>query len=140
MKRKMAQARKGQSLVEFALLLPLLLLIVFIIVDFGRAIYYFSSVYNAAREGARAGIVTKPLDYDNVSNTVAKMEEAAWQLLVAVDPSATSVVGTVDYTGRYVEVSVAHRFVPVTPMILELINSEEGFFPIRAKSKMKAEW
>jgi Flp pilus assembly protein TadG len=137
--RKMVQAHKGQSLVEFALLLPLLLLIVFIIVDFGRAIYYFSSVYNAAREGARVGIVAKPTPDGNNAFTEGKMEEAAWKMLVGVDKLATTVKGTV-LTDKYVEMSVSYQFVPVTPLINGIINPEEGFFPIRAKSKMKAEW
>ena len=48
---------KGTSIVEFAVLTPILLLIVMGIVDLGRAVYYKNSLENAAREGARAGIV-----------------------------------------------------------------------------------
>lgn len=45
--------RKGQALVEFALVLPLLLLIVFGVLDLGRAFYVSVVLANAAREGAR---------------------------------------------------------------------------------------
>jgi len=52
--------RRGSELVEFALVMPLLLFIVFGIVDFGLAIFDKAVVTNAAREAARAGIVFAP--------------------------------------------------------------------------------
>ncbi|HEY6959096.1 MAG TPA: TadE/TadG family type IV pilus assembly protein [Candidatus Limnocylindria bacterium] len=42
----------GQSLVEFALALPLLLVILLGVADLGRAFYYSSAIANAARVGA----------------------------------------------------------------------------------------
>jgi len=42
----------GQSLVEFALALPVLLLILLGLADFGRAFYYTTAIANAARAGA----------------------------------------------------------------------------------------
>lgn len=52
-----AGRREGQSVVEFALVLPLLLILTFGIVDFSIALYDKAVVTNASREGARAGIV-----------------------------------------------------------------------------------
>jgi Flp pilus assembly protein TadG len=49
--------QKGIAAVEFALVLPLLLLIVFGIIEFGVALYDTAVITNAAREGARAGVV-----------------------------------------------------------------------------------
>ena len=57
----------GQTLVEFALVLPLLLMILFAICQYGFLFYTYISVNQAAREGARhaavgaadAAIVTK---------------------------------------------------------------------------------
>ncbi|MFQ5945562.1 MAG: TadE family protein, partial [Anaerolineae bacterium] len=43
----------GQELVEFAILLPLLLLIAFGVLDLGRALHASITITNAAREGAR---------------------------------------------------------------------------------------
>jgi len=57
MKRKFLQKESGTSLVEFALVLPLLILFVFGIVEFGVAFYNKAMLTNASREGARAGIV-----------------------------------------------------------------------------------
>lgn len=49
---------EGQSLVEFAILLPLLLLIVCGIMDFGWLFYNQLSVQNCCREGARLACVS----------------------------------------------------------------------------------
>jgi Flp pilus assembly protein TadG len=48
---------RGQSLVEFALVLPLFLLMIMGVVDAGRLVYMNSTLSNAAREGARTGSV-----------------------------------------------------------------------------------
>lgn len=53
----MKKREKGQSEVEFALVLPILLLIVCGILDFGWLFYNQLSVENACREGARVGCV-----------------------------------------------------------------------------------
>ena len=48
---------QGQTLVEFALVLPIFLLLVFAVIDGGRYIFLSSTLSNAAREGARLGSV-----------------------------------------------------------------------------------
>lgn len=50
-------ARGGQSLVEFALVLPIFLLLLFGLIDIGRYVYTANAVNEAAREGARLGSV-----------------------------------------------------------------------------------
>jgi Flp pilus assembly protein TadG len=52
-----ADEARGQALVEFALILPILILLLVGIFDFGRAIYAFNTVNNAAREAVRIAIV-----------------------------------------------------------------------------------
>jgi len=56
--------QKGQVLVETAIILPLLLLLIFGLIDFARAMYTKNSLNNAARSGARTAAVTKPLNND----------------------------------------------------------------------------
>lgn len=51
-------ARCGAALVEMALVTPLLLAVLFGIVEFGRAMQVHAMVTNASREGARRGSVT----------------------------------------------------------------------------------
>jgi hypothetical protein len=47
----------GQGLAEFAFIVPMFVVMLFGIVDFGRVIWAFNSLENAAREGARYAIV-----------------------------------------------------------------------------------
>jgi hypothetical protein len=48
---------KGQAVAEFALIFPLFLLLILVIVDVARAIFVYSVISDAAREGARYAIV-----------------------------------------------------------------------------------
>ncbi len=50
---------KGTSAVEFALILPLLLLLLFLIIEFGFVLYDKAVITNASREGARTGILMR---------------------------------------------------------------------------------
>ena len=59
--RKIMRDRpRGDALVEFVLLAPLLLLVLFGIFEVGRVVDAWLIVQNAAREGARAGAVAYP--------------------------------------------------------------------------------
>src|SRR3954468_3081543 len=49
---------RGQSLAEFALVIPLFLVMLFGIIDIGRVIWANDALANAAREGARYASVT----------------------------------------------------------------------------------
>lgn len=51
------KTQSGQSIVEFALVLPLLVLFLMAILESGLLLYDKAVITNAAREGARAGIV-----------------------------------------------------------------------------------
>ena len=51
------QEQRGASAIEFALVLPLLIILVFGIIEFSVLLYDKAMITNASREGARAGIV-----------------------------------------------------------------------------------
>jgi Flp pilus assembly protein TadG len=53
--RTRRDGERGAAAVEFALVVPILLILVFGIIDFGLAMTQQSLISNAAREGARAG-------------------------------------------------------------------------------------
>ena len=59
------RSSQGQGLVEFALILPLLLLIILGIVEFGYVFTVYGSLFSAAREGARYGAV-QPQDMTGI--------------------------------------------------------------------------
>ena len=52
--RSTARRRRGQATVEFALVLPLFVMLVLGVIDMGRAVYFYNGVSQAAREIARA--------------------------------------------------------------------------------------
>lgn len=58
-KKVSRKKQKGVAAVEFAIVLPILLLVIFATVELGVALYDKAVITNASREGARAGIVLK---------------------------------------------------------------------------------
>ena len=52
----MRRGQRSQALIEFALVSPVLLLLLFGIVDIGRAVFYYDTVSHATREGARVAV------------------------------------------------------------------------------------
>lgn len=122
----------GQSLVEFALVLPILLLIFMGILDFGRAVFAYNSLSNAAREGARVAIVDQTLDVDGVPKGAT---EAAGQAIgLGLDPSDPSDVQvsyllpdlsgacTTRALGCVAEVTVNYEYTAITPIIGSFIG------------------
>jgi TadE-like protein len=64
---RLAWSDKGQSLVEFALVMPLLLVMLLGIMEFGRAWHISQIVTDAARQGARAGAIYRQADSVNAA-------------------------------------------------------------------------
>jgi Flp pilus assembly protein TadG len=105
---------KGSAAIEFALLFPLLLLIVFGITEFGRAIRTVQTLNSAAREGARVAAVTNP-DVDLVTTRVNEVLDAA-----NVVGSGVNVEGPLGTgTNRTVRVTVTSEFEVLSGTILE---------------------
>jgi Flp pilus assembly protein TadG len=57
--RKLGSDERGAALVEFALVLPLLLVLLFGMVDFGKAFNYWIDGTHLSSEGARWAVVNK---------------------------------------------------------------------------------
>lgn len=75
----------GQSLVEMAFILPILVLVLAASVDLGRAFYAYVSMTNAAREGARFGAGYPPYksDYTSGIQTRTQTELSSYGITVA---------------------------------------------------------
>ncbi|TAN33716.1 hypothetical protein EPN29_05425 [bacterium] len=50
------RSQKSQGMTEFALIAPVILLLTFGIIDFGRGLYFYITLQQAANEGARAAV------------------------------------------------------------------------------------
>lgn len=125
---------RGQSLVEFGLTLPLLLLLIFTFLDLARAVYYYSAVGNAVREGARYASVT-PLDLlvvDDQNKVKAVVQEYSVSLVIE-DGNITfpaPVIEDADTTdtetpnpANYVTVRAKYEFKPITPFLAQILGS-----------------
>lgn len=63
-------AQRGAALVEFAIVLPLLLLLLFGIIEFGWVLAQFNEVRHVGQEGARWGAVSSPdIDGGGISSS-----------------------------------------------------------------------
>ncbi len=114
MKRSASSARKGRdrgaAAVEFALVLPLLLLLVFGIIDFGRALDAQITLTQAAREGVRLAA----LGYSDAD--VEARTQAAAPDLSGVDVTVASSCQPGAGPAADAEVNVSYSFSFVTPV------------------------
>lgn len=108
-------ARRGQSLVEFALVLPILLLLSVMVFDFGRVVYYSSALHNAAREGARYGIV-HPNDVSGMKQTAIDYAIGLGLNFTDVDVDLPIPDPSQSYPPPQVTVTVTYDFYPATPL------------------------
>jgi hypothetical protein len=83
---------RGQELVEFALLLPLLLLIAFGVLDLGRAFHASITIANAAREGARYGTF-HPGDFAGIIATTQAEAQNSGIIIAAEDIAVSCPAG-----------------------------------------------
>ncbi|MCJ7692193.1 MAG: pilus assembly protein [Sedimentisphaerales bacterium] len=64
-KKSLILSQKGATAVEFAIIFPILVSLIFGIIEFGLFIFNRQVITNAAREGVRAGIVSRPVRLSN---------------------------------------------------------------------------
>ena len=98
---------RGQALVEFALVIPIFLLLLVAIFDMGRAVFAYNTLTNAAREGARMAIVNQ---YKPSVLAHAKSETA----IVELDDPSVSVT-------YWQVVTFEATYHPITPIIANII-------------------
>ena len=145
--RRRERDQRGAVVVEFALIVPLLLLIVFGVLDFGYMLNRTTIVSNASRDGAR----TASLDgsYADICTTV-KSELAGSGIAVPaactattgntiikidckmVDGTACNVASATTYdplaeSGATAIVTITYTYTWITPLIGQLFGSTEVF-------------
>ncbi len=106
--RRRRLSQRGQNLVEFALILPVFLVILMATVDFGWALRAYVTETNSAREGARIGIT-------GVDSTTikSKVTSTSAGLLTA---SNVTVTGAQGQSGSTVTVRVDYPYHYITPI------------------------
>lgn len=114
------KSEKGQSLVEFALILPVFILLVLGIADFGRAFHIYLTIDHAGREAARAASIGK-------SN--ADVKQIAYDQGASIDLKNKGIVTPSPEprtTGSEVTITITYPFTFITPVIEPVITWTSG--------------
>ena len=139
---------RGQALVEFALVLPVLALLLVVAIDFGRVFFGWVSLTNAARVAANyAGytpdLMTKPTERAEYGDLIADAVTGcnlvpANTADAAYNPDFTDMDGDGDDNGwgDHVTVNIGCEFDLMTPLTEALFSDRvamrsEAVFPIR---------
>jgi Flp pilus assembly protein TadG len=104
------QRERGQSLVEFALVLPVFLILVLGILEFGIAMMDQIHVTNAANDGARAGSVWNGTDAQAISAAAASVGG------VVSCPPGTPTASRAGLNPVQLTVTVTCNYSPITPL------------------------
>lgn len=89
----MRNGQRSQALIEFALVSPVLLLLMFGVIDIGRAVFYYDTLNHAAREGARVAVRASnqlPTNNDVVNAVTGQMAGAPVSAPCPQGPVTTS--------------------------------------------------
>ena len=124
--RRFRATETGQSLVEFAMVLPLFLVLLFSLVDFGRAFYSWMIITNAAREGARAGAVQK--DWSTMQTAIYDSMCNPYPGNCSLDTTqmTLSPLGVNGARGSQVSVSISYAFAYATPLELTTLAGKNA--------------
>jgi len=129
--RRLIRSEGGQSTVEFAMVLPILLLLLMGIIEFGRIISSYMIINNLAREGARFAAVGKT---DSQITTLLLNEHATLdvdKLEVQFSPVYSARV-----KGEPLKVTVNYTVDLITPLIPEFLPNP---LPISSECTMRLE-
>jgi Flp pilus assembly protein TadG len=105
--RRAGREDRGSAAVEFALVLPLLLLLIFGIIDFGRMLNAKITINEAAREGARAAALAGT---GEASARIAMVTQGM-PVSVSISGCPSSPDPSADAT-----VTITHQFQFITPV------------------------
>ena len=112
---------RGQALVEFALVIPLFVLLMVAIFDLGRGVFAYNSITNAAREGARLAIVNQ-----TDSSVVAR---AISQAAIA-ETAAPNVTVAYRETGPNADFALNGNCTPLKVDCVAIVTFETTFRPV----------
>ena len=139
---------RGAELIEYALIVPLLMLVLLGIAEFGLFFQAFSVVSNAAREGARMGVLARETDatYYSAADIQARVASFISTGLPAAAATPTTTVacesqswggGPAFYVGK-VTVNYTYTFQFIGP-IASLFGRSFASVPMTAVSTMRRE-
>lgn len=129
--KKFLKNNKGQAIVEIAIIIPILILIIMTIFEFGRIFNTYLIVTHASREGARSAA----LGSDNiqvvqtVNNSIYYLDSS--KLTISISPSQSD-----RKRGSNVNLDLQYDLNIIVPIIDKIIPNP---FPIKSKTVMRVE-
>lgn len=132
--RRRFLGQRGQSLVEFSLVFPLLLLILSVMLDLSLVFYSYASLGNAVRQGVRYGSIWTNANDDttirnyvstSASSGVSIVNDASHIIVSAVQSASnsTSVASGSRTSGNLLTVEVRHDYATQSPILSAIIPS-----------------
>ena len=122
-------ASRGQALTEFALIVPIIAILLVAAIDVGRFVFAYNSVTNGAREGARLAIVNqdttliaqRAIAQTSIAETAApNVTISFWDPTPNADPTTNAVCNPVGF-GCVVIVTFETTYSPITPIIKNIL-------------------
>lgn len=129
--KKLLKNNKGQAIVEIAIIIPILILIIMTIFEFGRIFNTYLIVTHASREGARSAA----LGSDNiqvvqtVNNSIYYLDSS--KLTISISPSQSNRT-----RGSNVNLDLQYDLDIIVPIIDKIIPNP---FSIKSKTVMRVE-
>ena len=138
--------KSGQATLELALVVPFFFVMLFALFEFGRGLVEYTSMSNAAREGARIGIVPSKTvtDITNATRNATITVGTLPAVTVTAFRSGTALADPMTRTsGDTVQVQVTHTFVPIFFVahgyIPDVIGGLGVSIPMGSTAKMRVE-
>lgn len=136
-KHKQGQTRRGQSMVEFALIAPIFFLIIFGILEGGRLVWTYHELNNATREALRYSMVRGDNStLDGVPVTNSDVEQVMVDRTAGLNPANLS-AQILTPSGRDskdpLQIEATYTYEPIIGMVfgsgtITLTSSSEGIF------------
>jgi Flp pilus assembly protein TadG len=127
----------GQSVLEFALIFPILFLMITGLFDLGRAVFAYTTFNNAVREGTRYASV-QPKNTTGATDTAieSKIRNYFYQIKDFNDNSVIHIARIDMDTDPKIQITITYSFNPITPGIKQIIGHGSSI-AIVAESTMR---
>lgn len=143
----MRRQTKGQSLVEMALILPILLMVIFGIIDLGYYVYGYATIYQAARNGSEKASQVPPTtgNLGNPSDPCTSAVLTATAQGAVLFPDIKNAVqisypsGGLREVGEPVQVGIVYDIEPLTPLFNLVPLGNRGVMTVRVTARRSIE-
>jgi len=148
MKQRFASGRRGQALVEYALVVPLIFLLVFGLIDFGRLFFTELTLQYALRAAARYAVTGNHLpDTTNPSQTLSRLasiQQVAQQHAMGISVAGLQISSTVGGAtgpgaaggpGDSIRLSLTYNLPLMTPIIGQFFRNGVYTFTVSTAFK-----